>query len=188
MEKQAETSTVSTTKGGKAPAEEQEQPKRLIVGIPGSLRDGSYAKRALQIALDSCDEHTQTSLLDLEMLRRLPFRDGLDFQSQNYFKFKEDIDAFRDIIRKADGLIVSTPEYHNSFSGSFFSPPLLFSVIFHSRFFGFRLFLSFVPPLLFSDIFHSCFFRVFLFFRALFLLTKFRSSKERFRLANWRRI
>lgn len=119
MEKQVETSTSSTTKGKETEqeAERVEHPKRLIVGIPGSLREGSYAKKALQIALDSCDEHTEASMLDLEMLRKLPFRDGLDFQSEIYAQHREDIDAFRRRIEEADGLIISTPEYHNSFSG-----------------------------------------------------------------------
>ena len=119
MEKHVETSTSSTAKG-ETPSQETKPKKPLIVGLPGSLREGSFAKKALRIALNSCGEETTTSLIDLDLLRKLPFRDGLDPQSQNYPQSQENIDAFRNLVQEADGIIISTPDYHNSFSGTFF--------------------------------------------------------------------
>ncbi|WP_422661938.1 NADPH-dependent FMN reductase [Pannus brasiliensis] len=83
-----------------------------IVGISGSLRDGSYSARALEEAIDRARKlGAEVELLDLRQLS-LPFCDGGD-EYPDY----PDVEKLRHAVRSADGLILATPEYHGSVSG-----------------------------------------------------------------------
>jgi len=84
-----------------------------IIGLCGSLRNGSFTKKALTIALNACaDQGAQTSLIDL-VEYDLPFCDG----NQNEEKYPEGVAQFRKTIKDAHGIIIGTPEYHGSYSG-----------------------------------------------------------------------
>jgi FMN reductase len=83
-----------------------------IVGIAGSLREGSYSQQALAIALQKVAAlGAEVEIVDLRSLN-LPFCDGGD-----------DYSAYPDVaklcatVKAADGLILATPEYHGSVSG-----------------------------------------------------------------------
>src|ERR1039457_6864603 len=90
-----------------------EKPIR-IAGVCGSLRQGSYTKMALTIALkaaagaSSCETH----LIDLREFN-LPFADG----SRDGANASADVRRLRERIKNADGVIIGTPEYHGSFAG-----------------------------------------------------------------------
>lgn len=84
-----------------------------IVGLPGSLRTGSYTREAVTIALQGAAESgAETRLLDL-LEYNLPFADGKK-SGNNYppgvFRLREDIAG-------AQGIIFGTPEYHGGMSG-----------------------------------------------------------------------
>ena len=84
-----------------------------IVGISGSLRSGSYTRRAVGIALEGAQETgAETRLLDLREYD-LPFSSG-NPRERNY---PPDVYKLREEIRKADGLILGSPEYHGGMSG-----------------------------------------------------------------------
>lgn len=84
-----------------------------IVGICGSLRDGSYTRMALQLALRGAAElGADTHLLDLRDYQ-LAFCDGRE-EAEAYPK---DVAHLREIVRKAHGIILATPEYHGGYSG-----------------------------------------------------------------------
>ncbi|AFZ37168.1 NADPH-dependent FMN reductase [Stanieria cyanosphaera PCC 7437] len=83
-----------------------------IVGINGSLRDGSYTALALQQAITRVEAlGAEVELLDLRNLN-LPFCNGGD----DYPDYP-DVIKLRDSVKEADGLILATPEYHGSVSG-----------------------------------------------------------------------
>jgi FMN reductase len=83
-----------------------------IVGINGSLRDGSYTALALQQAITRVEAlGAEVELLDLRNLN-LPFCNGGDDYSDY-----PDVIKLRDSVKEADGLILATPEYHGSVSG-----------------------------------------------------------------------
>jgi NAD(P)H-dependent FMN reductase len=84
-----------------------------VTGLCGSLREGSYTKMAIAIALKAaastpCD----TDLIDLNEFD-LPFADGRPDRAQT----SADVLRLKERIRQADGIIIGTPEYHGSFTG-----------------------------------------------------------------------
>src|SRR5436190_18456172 len=88
------------------------EPTILIVGIPGSLRPGSYTRRAVEIALEGAAETgAETRLIDLRDYH-LIFRDGKDESA-----YPADVFKLRAEVKQADGVILGTPEYHGSVSG-----------------------------------------------------------------------
>ncbi|ACV48312.1 MULTISPECIES: NADPH-dependent FMN reductase [Halomicrobium] len=80
-----------------------------VVGICGSLREGSYTRQSLQIALTAAQAAGgDTDLLDLREWD-LPVFDP-DAEDAG------DAAAFRERIREADSILLGTPVYHGSFS------------------------------------------------------------------------
>ncbi len=85
----------------------------LIAGICGSLRQGSYTKMALTIALKAAEGPTcETDMIDLRDFE-LHFADGAGDKGG----VSPEVQRLRDRLRKADGVIIGTPEYHGSFTG-----------------------------------------------------------------------
>ena len=83
-----------------------------IVGITGSLRDGSYSLKALKQAIARVETlGVEVEILDLREMN-LPFCDGGDDYSDY-----PDVVKLRNAVKTADGLILATPEYHGSVSG-----------------------------------------------------------------------
>jgi len=85
----------------------------VVAGIAGSLRAGSYSRKALRIALEGAAEvGAETCLIDLRDFD-LPFCDGSNREDER----NPDLVKLRREVKRAHGLILSTPEYHGSFSG-----------------------------------------------------------------------
>lgn len=83
-----------------------------LVGIAGSLREGSYSHQALAIAARTAqDLGAEVKILDLRQMN-LPFCDG-----NNGYEDYPDVEVLRQTVKEADGLILVTPEYHGSVSG-----------------------------------------------------------------------
>jgi FMN reductase len=83
-----------------------------IVGIGGSLREGSYSQQALEIAVQKVAAlGAEVEIIDLRSLH-LPFCDGGD----DYSAYP-DVAKLSQRVKAADGLILATPEYHGSVSG-----------------------------------------------------------------------
>lgn len=81
-----------------------------VVAICGSLRDGSYTRRALSVALEGAEEAAaRATLIDLREYQ-LPFCGGEGGSP-------EDVARLRAEVGRAQGIILGTPEYHGSFSG-----------------------------------------------------------------------
>jgi FMN reductase len=89
-----------------------------VAGICGSLRPGSYTRMALRIALDAAAhsgapaESNEGRLIDLRDYD-LPLATGEEVAG----KAAASVLRLRAEVKAADGLILATPEYHNSFSG-----------------------------------------------------------------------
>ncbi|GAA1200594.1 FMN reductase [Prauserella alba] len=82
-----------------------------MLGIGGSLRDGSQTERALRIALDGAAEAgADTSAISGQALD-LPFYDAVSLERTP--RASELVEA----VREADGLIVVSPGYHGALSG-----------------------------------------------------------------------
>ncbi len=84
-----------------------------VVGLCGSIREDSFTRRALKLALQGAQEMGAT--VDLVDLRTydLPFCSGKDNQTD----YPRDVFRLREDVSKAHGLIVATPEYHGSYAG-----------------------------------------------------------------------
>lgn len=83
-----------------------------FVGIGGSLRSKSHSYQALQIAAQRVAGFgAEVEILDLRSLN-LPFCDG----ESDYLEYP-DVEQLRQTVKAADGLILSSPEYHGSVSG-----------------------------------------------------------------------
>ena len=88
-------------------------PAIRVVGLSGSLRDGSYTRLAVQIALRGAAElGAETRLLDLRDYE-LMFCSGRVDEAT----CPPDVLRLRRDLRAAQGIILGTPEYHASFSG-----------------------------------------------------------------------
>ena len=84
-----------------------------VIAICGSLRADSFTRSALLIALDGAREvGAETALLDLTTYD-LVFATG----THNEDTYPADVHRLRKDVRKADGIIFGTPEYHGGFSG-----------------------------------------------------------------------
>jgi len=82
-----------------------------VLGIGGSLRDGSQSERALRVALDAAAEAgAETSALCGTALN-LPFYDASSVERTQ--QARDLVEA----VRGADGLIVVSPGYHGGLSG-----------------------------------------------------------------------
>ena len=90
----------------------QREPVR-IAGICGSIRKGSYTRLALALALRGAEEAgAQTELIDLRDYRVI-FCDGKEDESL----YPEGVFKLREAVRRAQGIILATPEYHGGYSG-----------------------------------------------------------------------
>src|SRR3989449_9629496 len=90
----------------------EQEPTIHVVGISGSLRAGSYTRRAVECALQGAAESgAQTQLIDLSEYH-LVFRAGKDETG-----YPDDVFRLRQHVKEAEGVILGTPEYHGSFSG-----------------------------------------------------------------------
>ena len=93
--------------------QQQQNGKILVVGLSGSLRRGSYTRRAVETALDGAREvGAETALLDLAEYG-LVFCNG----STDAGAYPEGVGKLRQQVRAAQGIILGTPEYHGGFSG-----------------------------------------------------------------------
>jgi FMN reductase len=87
--------------------------KRIrIAALCGSLRQGSYTKMALRLALDAAaGPFCETDFIDLLQLN-LPFADG------SHRPLSKEAQSLGERLANADGVIIGTPEYHGSVSGA----------------------------------------------------------------------
>jgi NAD(P)H-dependent FMN reductase len=85
-----------------------------VLGISGSMRSPSATGKAVQIALDGAAAFgAEVDYIDISTLD-LPFCDGrVDIET-----YPENVHEFRRAIRSAQGIILGTPEYHNSMTGA----------------------------------------------------------------------
>lgn len=87
-----------------------ERERIKVVGLCGSLREGSFTRLVVQLALDGAGEvGAETSLIDLNDYQ-LGFCKGPQ-------PCPDDVNRMRRQVREAQGLILGTPEYHGSYSG-----------------------------------------------------------------------
>ncbi len=83
-----------------------------VLGVCGSLREGSHTLEALKIALGAAKvEGAEIILFDLAQ-NPLPFCQGpsTDYQKAN-------LERWQMLVQEADAMILGTPEYHGSYSG-----------------------------------------------------------------------
>jgi NAD(P)H-dependent FMN reductase len=84
-----------------------------IIALAGSLREKSYTRRAVEIAVEGArDVQADAMLIDLRQLK-LPFCTGEGTAAEAY----PDVGRLRHEVRSAQGVILGSPEYHGSFSG-----------------------------------------------------------------------
>ncbi|RMI25825.1 MAG: NAD(P)H-dependent oxidoreductase [Calditrichaeota bacterium] len=83
-----------------------------VVGISGSLREGSYTRKVVALALEGArEEGVETRLIDLREY-------NLVFYGQvPEAEYPSDVIRLRREVREAQGIILGTPEYHGSLSG-----------------------------------------------------------------------
>ncbi|WP_414373352.1 NADPH-dependent FMN reductase [Synechococcus sp. R50.1] len=84
-----------------------------FVAIGGSLRPNSLTYQALEVARREFEKlGTPLHILDLRQMK-LPFVDG----SESYADYP-DVAVLRATMKRADGIILASPEYHGGISGS----------------------------------------------------------------------
>lgn len=84
-----------------------------IVALGGSLRPNSYSFQVLSLAVKHLESlGAEVEVLDLRKLN-LPFCQG----SVEHYPDYPDVERMRSAVKQADGLVLSTPEYHGSMSG-----------------------------------------------------------------------
>src|SRR3954470_2084520 len=81
-----------------------------LLGIAGSLREGSYNRGLLRAARELVPDGGELVEHDV---RGLPFYDG-DLEAAGDPK---PVTALKEAIRRADGLVIATPEYNRGLPG-----------------------------------------------------------------------
>jgi chromate reductase len=81
-----------------------------LLGIAGSLREGSYNRGLLRAARDLAPEGVELGEHDL---RGLPFYDG-DLEAAGH---PESVTDLKEEIRRADAIVIATPEYNRGIPG-----------------------------------------------------------------------
>jgi len=90
-----------------------EAPAARFVAIGGSLRPNSLTYQALEVARREFEKlGIPLHILDLRQMK-LPFVDG----SESYADYP-DVAVLRATMKRADGIILASPEYHGGISGS----------------------------------------------------------------------
>jgi chromate reductase len=82
-----------------------------IVGIPGSLRKGSFNAALLRAAAEAAPPGTT---IEVASIRGIPLYDA-DLEAES--GIPEPVRALQDRIARSDGLLISSPEYNNSLPG-----------------------------------------------------------------------
>ncbi len=84
-----------------------------VVGVGGTLREGSSSLGALRRALGAAEEAgARTRLLDLRELRLPMYEPGRALDD-----YGDDVRGFVEAVREADALLVSTAAYHGTLAG-----------------------------------------------------------------------
>jgi NAD(P)H-dependent FMN reductase len=85
-----------------------------VLGICGSMRPRSATAFVIGTALDAAKEMgAEVDFYDISE-HELPFADGRDDETS----YPNSVQEFRERIRSAQGIIIGTPEYHNSYTGA----------------------------------------------------------------------
>lgn len=85
-----------------------------VVAVNGSLRDGSYTKAALHYALDAAEETgAETDFIDLAAVDLPLYDPDADVEDAG------DAADLMARMRAADGVILGSPVYHDSYSAAF---------------------------------------------------------------------
>ena len=95
---------------------EQQQLVQLhILGISGSMRQGSYSTQVLEMVLEEAKKYkTDTQILELRQVN-LPIYDP---SASNKSSSNNDIEMVSNALKWADSIILSSPDYHGSMSGA----------------------------------------------------------------------
>ena len=84
-----------------------------VVGVCGSLNPTGKTRSALSVALDGSAEYeADTRLIELRDFELVFYGSVSDDD------YPEDVHRLRQELREAQGIIIATPEYHGSLSGS----------------------------------------------------------------------
>lgn len=105
-----------------------------LIGISGSLRKGSFNTALLREAVGVLPDGVELMVVTLH---GIPLYDG-DIEVND--GIPESVDALKNLIIDADGLVLSTPEYNNSVPGVFKNaidwlsrPPAVVSPVFNGK-------------------------------------------------------
>ncbi|WP_336035594.1 NADPH-dependent FMN reductase [Halobacterium yunchengense] len=89
-------------------------PRPLVVGVSGSRRDGSYTKRTVERALAAAGRAgAATDLIDLGRVDLPLYHPDRDAGECG------DAESLLARVRRADGVVVGSPNYHGSYSSTF---------------------------------------------------------------------
>ncbi len=83
-----------------------------ILGVSGSLRDGSFSRRALELTLEAVpNPGAETRLLDLSVSELPMYRPG-------EVALADVVREVGNVVTWADAFLLATPDYHGSMSGA----------------------------------------------------------------------
>jgi FMN reductase len=86
-----------------------------ILGIAGSMRQGSYSTQVLKMVLEESKKYkTDTQILELRQVNLPIYDPSASSESNN----NNNIERVGNALKWADSIILSSPDYHGSMSGA----------------------------------------------------------------------
>src|SRR5919197_3231531 len=86
-----------------------------ILGIVGSMRQGSYSTQVLKMVLEEAKKYKiYTQILELRQVNLSIYDPSASNESNN----NNDIERVSNALKWADSIILSSPDYHGSMSGA----------------------------------------------------------------------
>jgi NAD(P)H-dependent FMN reductase len=90
-----------------------------VLGVGGSMRQGSYSTLTLKLLLEEAKKYKSESyMLELRKINLLLYDPSETSSDQSSYNNNNDLERITNALKWADALVLASPDYHGSMSGA----------------------------------------------------------------------